>query len=86
MSYFYAVRMIEESDPLTGDVRDRVEEDPESEKWAGSEMEVKANAMRSVNQYPVPRLAPPVLTIKSTVAVIDFHLASPSYDVLFVIA
>ncbi|KAF9512921.1 hypothetical protein BS47DRAFT_1329990 [Hydnum rufescens UP504] len=45
MSYFYAVRMIEESDPLSGDGRDRIDDDPESEKWAGSEMEVKVNAM-----------------------------------------
>ncbi|KAF8342653.1 ATP-utilizing chromatin assembly and remodelling N-terminal-domain-containing protein [Cantharellus anzutake] len=45
MGYFYAVRMIEETDASTGDGGGEADDDPESEKWAGSEMEVKANAM-----------------------------------------
>ena len=46
MGYFYAVRLIDEGDPTTGEFHNVPDDKPESEKWAGSEMEVKANAMR----------------------------------------
>ncbi len=52
MGYFYAVRMIEGTDPASGECKGEVDDDLESEKWAGSEMEVKANAMRHVFPYP----------------------------------
>ena len=51
MAYFYAVRLIEETDPTSGETKGDVDDDLESEKWAGSEMEVKANAMRHVFPY-----------------------------------
>lgn len=46
MGYFYTVRLIEESDNDSPDGKEHSHDDMEAEKWSGSEMEVKANALR----------------------------------------